>query len=154
MNIDFEFDQEFRAMLESGDPYSETYVRLYDAAGDDIFQSLFGTPELVVSVASLINELLKSASKLQSGAQCTLSLYLENRKMVFSPSGDDEVAIQVPDHGSNEGREEVHIENDPFIVEVETVAQEFLDTAGQANEKLAEDPALLRIQARIEDLRN
>lgn len=153
MNIEFDFDQEFRATLESGDPHSETYVRLYDATGDNIFRSLFGAPELVVSVASFINELLRCASKLQSGSQCTLSLYLENKGLVLSPGGADEVAIQVSDHDSNEGREAVHVDTDAFIFEVETVAREFLDTAGQANENLAEDPALIRIQERLEELR-
>ena len=153
MNIEFDFDQEFRATLKSGDPHSETYVRLYDATGDNVLKSLVGTPELLVSVASFINELLRCASKLQSGSQCTLPLYLENKEVVLSPSGADEVAIQVSDQDSNEERKAVHVETDAFIFEVETVAREFLDTAGQANENLAEDPALIRIQERLEELR-
>lgn len=154
MNIEFDFDQEFNATLESGDPHSETYVRLYDATGNNILRSLFGTSELVVSVASFTNELLRCASKLQSGAQCTLPLYLENKEVVLSPSGADKVAVQATDCASNERREAVHIGTDAFIFEVETVAREFLDIAGQANENLAEDPALIRIQERFESLRN
>jgi len=154
MNIEFDFDQEFHATLESGDPHSETYVRLYDATGDNILRSLFGTPELVVSVASFINELLRCASKLQSGSQCTLPLYLENKDIVLSPVGADKVAVEATDRTSDERRETVHIGTDAFIFEVETVAREFLDTAGQANENLAEDPALIRIQERLESLRN